>query len=271
MRLFFSALGKLAPRMATLLTFGLLAGMLVLIDIAVTVTRGAGVPSGEARTINVMALLTFPGAYNQIISFILGLGGLVAVIYGAAIAGSEWTWGTLKTAVARGESRSRYLLSTFAAIVVVLFVGTLLTLIIGVIAAIIGASVDGVSLAGLSDRATLEALPGHFLRGWLAITETAGIGFAVATLARSQLAGIGAGIGLYFGETFAGLFLPDVVKYLPFHLATAAVGGSTGMASGASSLIPALSVDTALILVTLWLIASLVLTAVFVERAEITG
>jgi len=43
------------------------------------------------------------------------------------------------------------------------------------------------------------------------------------------------------------------------------------MASGASSLIPALSVDTALILVTLWLIASLVLTAVFVERAEITG
>ena len=48
----------------------------------------------------------------------LGLGGLVAVIYGAAIAGSEWSWGTLKNAVARGESRTRYMLGTFAAIAV---------------------------------------------------------------------------------------------------------------------------------------------------------
>ena len=56
----------------------------------------------------------FPGAYDLILSFILGLGGLFAVIYGAAIAGSEWSWGTLKNAVARGESRSRYMLRTFA-------------------------------------------------------------------------------------------------------------------------------------------------------------
>ena len=55
-----------------------------------------------------LLLVTFPGAYTLIISFILGLGGLFAVIYGAAVAGSEWTWGTLKSAVARGESRSRY-------------------------------------------------------------------------------------------------------------------------------------------------------------------
>ena len=38
------------------------------------------------------------------------------MVYGAAIAGSEWTWGTLKAAVARGESRSRYQLLSFASI-----------------------------------------------------------------------------------------------------------------------------------------------------------
>ena len=59
------------------------------------------------------------------------------------------------------------------------------------------------------------------MRGWVAIAATAAIGFAVATLARSQLAGIGVGIAFYFGETFAGIFLPDVVKYMPFHLANA--------------------------------------------------
>ena len=39
--------------------------------------------------------------------------------YAAAIAGSEWTWGTLKTAVARGESRSRYMLTTYLGIALV--------------------------------------------------------------------------------------------------------------------------------------------------------
>ena len=48
MRLFVSALQKLAPRMATLFTFGLLAGMLVLIDIAVVATRGV-VEGGPSR------------------------------------------------------------------------------------------------------------------------------------------------------------------------------------------------------------------------------
>ena len=57
-----------------------------------------------------LLLITFPGAYDNILAFMLGLGGLFGVIYGAAIAGSEWTWGTFKTSVARGESRSRYLL-----------------------------------------------------------------------------------------------------------------------------------------------------------------
>lgn len=270
MRLFVSALRKLAPRMATLLTFGLLAGMLVLIDVAVVATRGA-VEGGPGRPGNVLALITFPGAYNQILSFILGLGGLFAVIYGAAIAGSEWTWGTLKTAVARGESRSRYLLATFAAIAVVLAVGFLFTALVGVIAAALGASVAGISLSGMGDRAALEALPEHFLRGWVAITETAALGFAVATLARSQLAGIGVGIAVYFGETFAGLFLPDVVKYMPFHLATAAVGGGTGFAPVPSSTGPVMSTDTALVLVAVWLLASLVVASGFGERAEITG
>src|SRR5664280_1155424 len=85
MRLFVSALQKLAPRMATLFTFGLLAGMLVLIDIAVVATRGV-VEGGPSRSVNALSLITFPGAYDQILSFILGLGGLFAVTYGAAIA-----------------------------------------------------------------------------------------------------------------------------------------------------------------------------------------
>jgi ABC-type transport system involved in multi-copper enzyme maturation permease subunit len=271
-RLFMSGLRKLSRRLATWLTFGLLAGLLVLIMVAVgTTARGA--TTGEAA--RSLALVTFPGAYDAILSFILGLGGLFAVIYGAAIAGSEWTWGTLKNAVARGESRSRYMLWSFASVAFVIAIGLVFAFAIGVVAALVGANLAGVPTTGLNDAATLGRLPELFARGWLAIVEEGALGFAIATLARSQLAGIGAGIAFYFGGTFAGLFLPDIVKYLPFSVANASVstgaGGGFGGGGGGGAQIVALDANTALVLVVVWLVGSLVVAAAFTERAAISG
>src|SRR5205814_10162716 len=115
MRALGSTLRQLAGRMATWVTFGLPAGLLVLILVALRTTANQPGATAAQRTA-ALTLVTFPVAYDAILSFILGLGGLFAVIYGAAVAGSEWTWGTLKNAVARGESRSRYTLLSFAAI-----------------------------------------------------------------------------------------------------------------------------------------------------------
>jgi ABC-type transport system involved in multi-copper enzyme maturation permease subunit len=273
MRLFVSGLRKLSRRLATYLTFGLLAGLLALIIVAVAASGGRG-QNGNGPA-NPLAIVTFPGAYDLILSFILGLGGLFSVVYGAAIAGSEWTWGTLKTVVARGESRSRYVLATFAAIAVVAGLGLLVSFAIGVVAAVIGATIANVPLDGIGNADALGRLPEHFLRGWAAIVMEGSIGFAIATLARSQLAGIGAGIAFYFGESFASLFLPDVVKYLPFNLANAAVGSSGGFGGGggggAGAASTPLSADLALLLVAAWLIGSVIVAAGFTERAEITG
>jgi ABC-2 type transport system permease protein len=272
-RLFASGLRKLSRRLATWVTFGLLAGLLVLIMVAVGATANAPRPSGQNGAA-ALTLVTFPGAYDAILSFILGLGGLFAVIYGAAIAGSEWTWGTLKNAVARGESRSRYILLSFASIAFVIGIGLLLAFVVGVGAALVGANLAGVSTGGLNDGAALGRLPEQFARGWLAIVEEGALGFAIATLARSQLAGIGAGIAFYFGGTFAGIFLPDIVKYLPFSVATASVstGARAGGGFGGGGAQPAaLDANTAIVLVVAWLIGSLVVAALFTERAEISG
>ena len=110
MRLFLSTVRKLIRRPATWVTFGLIAGLLILIVLAVATTGGRGGGgngggNGGGDGAAALLLVTFPGAYDLILGFILGLGGLFAVIYGAAIAGSEWTWGTLKSTIARGESR----------------------------------------------------------------------------------------------------------------------------------------------------------------------
>jgi ABC-2 type transport system permease protein len=271
-RIFLAGLRKLIRRPASIVSVGLLLGLLVLIIIA---TATVSQRSGGVGAQRALLLVTFPGAYEIILSFLFGLGGLFAVIYGAAIAGSEWGWGTLKSAVARGESRARYMLLSFAAIAVMIAVGLAITFVLGVGAAVVGANLAGVSTAGLNDTNTLGRLPEEFLRGWFAVTEEAALGFAIATLARSQLAGIGAGIAFYFGETFATIFLPDIVKYLPFAVArasvaisgTAAAGDGGGSVGGSTPL----DANTALILVGVWLVGSLIVALGFTERAEITG
>jgi ABC-type transport system involved in multi-copper enzyme maturation permease subunit len=272
MRLFLAGLGKLVRRPATYITFGIMIALLGLILLAVGATAGRQGAGSDGR--QALLLVTFPGAYTFVLSFLLGLGGLFAVIYGAAIAGSEWTWGTLKSAVARGESRSRYQLLSFAAIGLVLGIGLLVAFVVGVVVAVVAANLAGVSTAGLSDTTTIGRLPELLARGWLAIVEEGALGFAIATLARSQLAGIGAGIAVYFGEQFASIFLPDIVKFLPFNAANAVVaageGGGFGGGGGGASL-PTLEPNVAIVVVAIWLVGALIVAALFTERTEISG
>jgi hypothetical protein len=165
------------------------------------------------------------------------------------------------------------MLLSFASVAFVVAIGLVITFAIGVVAALVGASLAGVPTTGLGDSGALGRLPEQFGRGWLAIVEEGALGFAIASLARSQLAGIGAGIAFYFGGVFAGIFLPDVVKYLPFSVANASVatGSGGGFRGGDGQQVASLDPNTALLLVVVWLVGSLIVTAVYTERAEISG
>lgn len=270
MRLFVAGLRKLVRRPATLISLLLLNGLMALIILAVAATARQ-IPEDQGGGEAALLLVTFPGAYTLIISFILGLGGLFGVIYGAAVAGSEWTWGTLKTAVARGESRSRYQLSLFAAVALMAGIGLLISFAVGVGLALAGATIADVPTSGVSDPAVLGTLPELLGRGWLAIAEETAIGFTIATLARSQIAGIGAGIGVYFVENFGQLFLPDVVKFLPFNAAGAVVEVSDEGFGGGQGVFTQLQPNEALLVVLAWLVGSLIVASLFTERAEISG
>jgi hypothetical protein len=269
-RLLGSNLRKLLRRPASWVSFLLLVGLEALIFVAVGATVNQQ-PDREAAAQSKL-LVTFPGAYELILGFIFSLGGLLALTYGAAVAGSEWTWGTLKAAVARGEARSIYTLLTYAGVVVFTLLGILLAFLAGIVAAVLGATLAGVPLDGLGDTAALGHLPDLYWRGGLGLAMDAAIGFAIATIARSQLAGIGVGIGLYFGAAFATLFLRDVVKWLPFQAASALLGGAEGTATGAGNAATAgLDATTALVVVVAWLLGALVLSSLWTERAEIAG
>lgn len=274
MRLLRDGIGRLGRRPATWVSFGLVAGLMVFVFVVIGATADT-LPS-EQGFAAVRSLLTFPAAYDAVLSFLVGFGVLLAVIYGAAIAGSEWTWGTLKNAVARGESRAGYVTALFGAIAVMLAAGFVTLMAIGVGAAVLGASLAGISTAGIGDSAALAALPEKLARGWLGLVEGAAIGFAIATLARSQLAGIGVGIATYFGEQFSTIFFPDIIKYLPFHVAEAVVnvappGGFGDGGPGGPQAVAQLPPDVALVAVACWLAGALIVSAVVTQSAEISG
>jgi hypothetical protein len=75
MRLFISGLQKLVRRPATFVTFGLLVGLLVLIVLAVGATANSNMGAGGGPNNGAAAkeLVTFPGAYDRMLEFILGL------------------------------------------------------------------------------------------------------------------------------------------------------------------------------------------------------
>ena len=150
-------------------------------------------------------------------------------------------------------------------------IGLVVAVVIGVIVALVAAVLAGVSTSGVTDSTALAKLPELLARGWLGVIEAGALGFAIATLARSQLAGVGVGIGVYFGESFATIFLPDIVKYGPFNAASAVVAASGGGGGFSGNGTPRLEPDTALIVVTAWLIGALLVTVLFTERAEISG
>jgi len=267
-RLVRSSLRKLVRRPASWVTAGLIAALLLLVYLGIGATVNT-LPTTGPRAVGRVALLnilTFPGAYDGVATQLLDLGGLFGLAFAAAVAGSEWGWGTLKAAVARGESRSRYMLGSVGALVLAAGLAMVVVYGVGIGAAVLGASLAGVSLTGLSDAATIGGLPGTLLHVWLGLAEEIAVGFAVATLTRSQLAGVGAGIALFFGEQFATLILPDVVKYLPFNAASAVVERANLAAGGSPAALPP---DQATLVTAIWLVAALALVAGATERAEI--
>ena len=283
MRLLGGELLKLVKRPATWITLGIFLGILVLLFVAVgasynTMATAPGVRGGaEARTA-IRSLLTFPGAYASVASFVGSIGGLFAIVFGASAAGSDWGWGMVKVAVSRGESRTRYALAKLAAVLLLLVPAVVLAAVVGFVAVAVAASIAGLGLAGIGDPGIVGSLPSLAARTWLALCEQAGIGFAIATLARSQIAGLGVGIGIYFVESFAAGFWPEWVRYLPFTVVSSllrepgAIGGGVDVGGSASQLARStIDQPTALVLVLAYLVASALISAVALERAEITG
>ncbi len=201
MRLLGAELLKLRRRWASYVVLGVLLVLMTLVYVLIGLTspHGGGVASN--------LVIRFPSAYAVINQFIFGLGSLLAVSYAAAIGGADWNWGVLRVIVARGEGRSRYIGVKFLGLAIVLHRGRAHRL-----RGRHRADLRGRRARGLLGRRSAGRRGCHDPRPvprvrHIRAAATAAIGFAVAVLLRSQVAGVVVGIVLYIGESILSTIL----------------------------------------------------------------
>jgi ABC-type transport system involved in multi-copper enzyme maturation permease subunit len=258
-------LRKLLRRPASWVVGLILIVLIALVYLAIGAS--AGQITDERSRAQVQAFLANDAAFRTLLGFLVSLGGLLGVAYAGAVGGAEWGWGTLRVALARGESRTRYVLTLFVAAALVIGVALIGSYVIGAAFVMIAASMASVP-TGLPSASFIATLPELFGRAWFGLLEQAGIGFAIATIARSQLAGIGAGIAVYVAEQFISLAIPEQARYLPFTVAGSLVQTQEQAAfAGVTLLAP----PVAFLLTGVYLVGALVLAVVVTERAQIAN
>jgi len=283
MRLLGAELLKLRRRWASYVVLGVLLVLMTLVYVLIGLTS----PRGGGLAANLV--IRFPSAYAVINQFIFGLGSLLAVSYAAAIGGADWNWGVLRVIVARGEGRSRYIAVKFLGLAIACTVGVLIAYAAGIALTFLGAALAGSSagdpLAGEGAATLVRSL----VFGTFVLLQRAAIGFAVAVLLRSQVAGVVVGIVLYIGESILSTVLVAIsfggsafrslethdsqwFQFLPFSIGDSVLSAATSSsASGDLSrmLLEPVALGAAAFAVAVYLVGALLLAMAATERAEI--
>lgn len=260
MRLLSASFLKLLRRPATGRTWLVLLGILAAVYLGVG-GSAASVPAEERSSL--APLLTFPDAYGGLAGILASAGGIAAAALAGLIAGSEWTWGTFRVAITRGASRAGYVAVTVVALALLTVVGWPVLYAAGVGFVVAGGFLAGFPSGDLLAGDGVTTLPILLAAGWWAVVVQASIGFGVAFVTRSQVAGIGAVVGLLLAEQFAAIIVPaDILRFAPITASgtLVATAGTTGL--GGELLAP-------LVITTLYIVAAVGGAALFARHTEV--
>jgi ABC-2 type transport system permease protein len=159
---------------------------------------GARLTSGE-DSLDLSEVLTFPQLEEFGLSIALGFfGSVMVIIIAAGMMGNEYSWNTLRPLVARARSRSGLLTAKLLTLLIysVLFIAALTAM-----TALL--SLVGSALAGVDAQFSMDLLGDAFIFGGkIAYVNLPYLAFAflLATVARSNAAGIAGALGLSFIE-----------------------------------------------------------------------
>src|SRR5438270_11087909 len=143
------------------------------------------------------------------VSVVAGLGSVMLIVFAASHVGTEFGWGTFRTLLAHGASRTGFLVSK--AVSLLLYAATLM--FVGTVAAIAGSYVVS-SIAGLptgSGVDVAEVVQAAAKSGYTFIPYMA-LALAIAVWSKSAGAGIATGLVVYFAEGLVATILVSLNK-----------------------------------------------------------
>lgn len=146
----------------------------------------------EPQLIQFRAGATLPGAIGTALGHGNGLGGVFAIILTAGVLGNEYSWGTLRTQLARQPRRALLLCAKLLALLGLLALALLLAVALGAALGALGDAVLGASPNPATSLIT--TLPLGLLRSLYVLLPYVLLTTAFTTLGRSTLAGIAGGL-----------------------------------------------------------------------------
>lgn len=261
MRLLGASLLKLARRPATHRTFLVVVGLLVVIYLLMGIY--ATQQSDPALRAGIQPGLEFPGALTTLSQMLLIFGGLAGAAYGGTVAGSEWGWSTFRVALARGESRVRYVVGLFLAVALLALAAWVMLYVVGIGLLLVTAALSGFQTGGLLDPANVGLHLAILVTGWWAVLMEIALAFGVGFVTRSTVAGVAAVMGVTFIELLVGSLVPaDLLRLAPITAATNLVtaAAQTGLDAG---------LGTPLIVTTAYLLLAIGIAAVVARVSEV--
>lgn len=191
---------KLAKRPLTWILLAIFLGLLVLqilsqfviAHLSELLVLGGDQASPAAQLEEWRRRTVFPGLFGSVFSHINSLGGVFAVILAAGAMGSEYSWGTLRTQIARHPGRARYLIAKLITLLALLVVAMLLALLLGAATgAGLGLLIDSAALPSAAD---LALLPLAILRALYVLLPYVLLTLCFTVIGRSLLVGVAGGL-----------------------------------------------------------------------------
>jgi len=258
-------------RPAFLVSAGLIAGIVVLFYSAEWYQ--ATHPGGPRESVSILTL--FPDQFvNNVMGAGFPLGAAMALVLGALVAGSEYSWGTLKTVFTQRPGR----LATLAGRVVVfqawMAIMTLIIFAVGAGYSVVIASVQGHAIAW---PAALDIIKGMGAI-WLVLAVNGSLGIALGVLFRQSAAALGVGliyvtvlqiIVVRFIVSFNGGTYKWITDWFDGQNATALLNSFTSPAFGHATP-PAIGADQAVLTLVSYLAFFVIASAALLRQRDVT-
>jgi ABC-2 type transport system permease protein len=258
-------------RPAFLVAAGLIAGVVVLVYTANFYQ--ATHPSGTGPETSLLSL--YP---DQFVNLVMGagfpLGAAMAMVLGALAAGSEYSWGTLKTVLTQGPGRLTTLVGRIVSLQAWMAILTLVIFAVGAASSVVIASIEGHSM---NWPAAIDIAKG-FGAIWLVLAVNGSLGMALGFLFRQSAAALGVGliyvtvlqiIVVRFLGTFNNGSYKWIANLLDGQNASALLQSFTSPVFGRSTA-PTIGAEQAVLVLAAYLAVFLIASAALLRQRDVT-